>query len=210
MKLVVVGGLYVERCVQPLWDAVFGSGGRAAAAVSALVPTTVLATYVPNAISADAEALAAMFGFELRPHPASRPVAFDYLHPLATPFITPPPDRIAIQSPIQIDSELVLRFGMLEGDAVVRADAAVYDPQSAFGAKRFSENGSTAGHLAVVLNRSEAVSMTGARDPEQAAEWLMREEGAEVVVVKMGSQGAFVATRDMAVVIPLYRSDLVW
>ena len=210
MSLIVAGGLYLEHCIQPLWDAVFGSGGRAAAAVSALVPGTILATYVPAPLSADAETLAATFGFELRAQSTHRAVSFDYLHPLATPRIAPLPDRIPIEPPIRVDGELVLRFGMLEGDAVVRADVAVYDPQSAFGAKRFSGNGSSADRLAVVLNRSEAASMTGTYDPAQAAKWLMTEEGAEVVVVKMGSHGAYVATKANTTVVPAYKSQRVW
>lgn len=210
MALIVVGGFYIERCVQPLWDAVYGSGGRAAAAVATLVPGTVLLTYVPEELAGDADALAATAGFELRAHPAISCVSFDYLHPLATPRIAPSPGCIPTNSPIRVDGDLVLRFGMLEGDAVVRADVAVYDPQSAFGAKRFTENGSSARRLAIVLNQGEAVSMTGMRDPQSTAAWLMREEGAEVVVLKMGSHGARVATRTDARTIPAYKSERVW
>lgn len=210
MKLTVAGGLYVEWCSHPLWNSVFGSGGRAAAAVSAIVPETTLVTYVPKTLIGDAEALAGLFGFNLRAETASYPVEFDYLHPLATPRITPPLDCMATQPSLLVECELALRFGMLEGTAIVHADVAVYDPQSAFGAEPFSRNGSTAKRLAVVLNRGEAVSMTHTHLPEDAANWLMREEGAEVVVIKMGAKGAYVATKNRAEVIPLYRSEHVW
>lgn len=210
MKLAIVGGLYHERCIQPLWDSVFGSGGRAAAAVHGLVAETALFAYVPKTLAGDAAALAAHYGFELRETPAEHPLEFDYLHPLATPRITPSLGHIVGHPPITVEAELVLRFGMLEGDAIVNAGTAVYDPQSAFGAKRFSANGSKAKRLAVVLNRTEALAMTGTADPAGAAAWLMREEGAEVVVVKMGSHGAYVATREAAQVVPVYKSQRVW
>lgn len=45
--LTIVGGVYGERCIQPAWDAVFGSAGRAAQAVEGLVDEPVeLVTYV--------------------------------------------------------------------------------------------------------------------------------------------------------------------
>lgn len=208
--LTIVGGLYAERCIQPLWNAVFGSGGRAAAAVSHIVQGTTLVAYVPEALRRDAEVLAGSFGFALRPQDAFHPVAFDYLHPLSTPRIGPSPERILANPPIHVRGKLVLRFGMIEGDAVVNAEAAVYDPQSALGAKSFSQNGSCAERLAIVLNRAEAACITGTDDPAAAAQWLIREEGAEVAVVKMGSRGALVTTRSSAEVVPAYGSARVW
>lgn len=210
MTLTIVGGLYLERCIQPLWDAVFGSGGRAAAAVNGLVAKSVLFTYVPKVLAEDAAALAAHHRFELRAADANHALEFNYLHPLATPQIVPRLAHITVHSPINVEAELVLRFGMLEGDAIVHAETAVYDPQSAFGAQRFSSNGSRAKRLAIILNRSEAFSMTGLSDPEAAAKWLIQEDGAEVVVVKMGSQGAYVATLESVTVVPVYRTERVW
>ncbi|MGA9671374.1 MAG: hypothetical protein WBQ94_19335 [Terracidiphilus sp.] len=44
----IVGGFYREICYIPPWNAVFGSGGRAAAAVSRLSPGSVLHTYAED------------------------------------------------------------------------------------------------------------------------------------------------------------------
>ena len=84
-----------------------------------------------------------------------------------------------------VSDEVVLRFGMMEGSAVVSADRCVYDPQSAFDPQHFSANGSHARRLAIVGNRSEIVTMGGDTDPIAAARVLLG-EGAEVVVVKSG------------------------
>lgn len=208
--LTIVGGVYVERCVQPLWDHVYGSGGRAAEAVARLVPgRTRLVSYVGDLTRPPAEFLAGMAGFALEPVAADYAVSFDYLHPLSTPRIRPDPAGMAPHGAIAASGDVVLRYGMLEGDAVVEAGVAVYDPQSAFGARPFGWNGSRADRLAVVLNREEAASMTGVRDAREAARLLLL-DGAEVVVVKMGGHGALVATADGTVTVPAYRTRRVW
>src|SRR3546814_15505823 len=91
-------------------------------------------------------------------------VAFDYFHPLSTPGISPVPGRLEPLPPIHVEGEVVLRFGMLEGDAIVKADRAVYDPQSAFSTPRFTDNGSQANHLAIVLNRVEEIGRASGRE----------------------------------------------
>src|SRR6185437_7667073 len=48
-----------------------------------------------------------------------------------------------------------------EGDAVVHAEWAVYDPQNEQASEPFRANGSSADHLALVLNNFEAGRMAG-------------------------------------------------
>lgn len=209
--LAIVGGVYLERCIQPLWNAVYGSGGRASQCVSLLVPSGVkLHTYVAPAMAAAAEHLAADCGSQLFPTPSEHPVSFDYLHPLSTPVIRPAPARMTRHAPIRVSGDVVLRYGMLEGDAILDARIAIYDPQSAFGAVRFQANGSRADRVAVVMNRAEAQTMTGAADPSEAAHLLVKSGEAEVVIIKMGGQGALVATRDGLRSVPVYRTGRVW
>ncbi|MBB4041651.1 nucleoside 2-deoxyribosyltransferase [Microvirga flocculans] len=209
--LTVVGGVYLEVCIQPFWEELYGSAGRAVAAVAGLVDgKTTLVSYVSDRDLRAADQLAQRSRAGLERHASADTIKFHYLHPLATPTISPPPDRIVAREPIRVNGDVVLRYGMLEGEAVVDAGTAVYDPQSAFGARRFTENGSRAKRLAIVLNRYEAVSMTGLDDPAAAAEWLLREEGAEVVILKMGGHGAWVITSGGKDVVPLYQTERVW
>ena len=126
------------------------------------------------------------------------------------PRIVPRPDAIARHEPLKVDADVVLRFGMLEGDAIVRARRAVYDPQSAFSPEAFRANGSTADELALILNRLEASKLTGEMEPEQAVARLFERECASVVVLKMGGHGALVATRDGVSHVPAYRSERVF
>lgn len=209
--LTIVGGVYGERCIQPAWDAVFGSAGRAAQAVEGLVDEPVeLVTYVAADATSSVQDLADRCGATLVAHPSKAFVSFDYLHPLATPAIYPPPAQLSQETPITVKRDVVLRYGMMEGDAVVEAKSAVYDPQSSFNPQRFSANGSKADRLAIVLNRAEARAMTGIDDPVLAAKDLMSREGAEVIVLKRGSHGALVITADGEHPVPAYETAYVW
>jgi len=209
--ITVVGGIYRERCLHPTWNAVFGSAGRAAQNISPLVPGRKrLAGYVADRIRDDVDLLANLIDFEVMATPAPAAVTFDYTHTLADPSISPPLWRIARQPPIPIEDENVLRYGMLEGDAIVRAKAAVYDPQSAFDGISFTANGSTADRLAVILNQLEMRNITGNDDPIKGAQWFFEQDNAEVVVLKMGAMGARVITRTGVHDIPLYKSNKVW
>lgn len=209
-KISVVGGVYHEECTWPTWDQIFGSGGRAATALVSHVDDVTLHTYGHPDVEEAFQRAAKVYKFSLRTVPAPSGISFQYVHCMSTPVIRPPLGRIAQLTPIEVNADVVLRFGMLEGSAKVDADWCVYDPQSAFGAQSFWENGSQAKHLAIVANRSEVIAMGGNSDPAiSAAELLQR--GAEVVVVKSGPAGAFVHTAGGAVAhIPAYRSDLVW
>ena len=208
--ITVAGGLYVERCIEPRWDDAYGSGGRAAAALSGAVPGIRLHTY-RNASLDDAEAsLKSAYGILVDGPMGDREIAFDYFHSLATPKITPRPDAIPRHPAFEVSDEVVLRFGMLEGDAKVSAKVAVYDPQSAFDPRPFAENGSRADKLAVILNRQEARQFSGKDDPYEGAAALLERNEADVVVLKMGGHGALVATRDVQWQVPAYRSETVF
>jgi nucleoside 2-deoxyribosyltransferase len=209
--LSIVGGIYAERCTQPLWDAVYGSAGRAAQSIRNLVPGRVsIISYVSDELRGQAQHLASDCEADLTAIASRHAVSFDYLHPMSVPLIRPSPTRMFVHDPIKVTGDVVLRFGMLEGDAVVDARVAIYDPQSAFGAVAFKANGSRAGHVAVIMNRNEAHQMTGHAEPAAAAKSLINTGEAEVVVVKMGGKGALLTTRDGIHVIPAYRTNRVW
>lgn len=206
----VVGGVYVERCLEPFWDDVYGSAGRAAAAISAAVPDVRLVTYRSADLADGLENLAVVYGLHVAGQEVPIGISFDYMHSLAEPRITPRPDAISQAAPLAVEDDIVLRFGMLEGTAKVTARRAVYDPQSAFDPKPFGENGSTATDLALILNRFEARRLTGKSDPNEMIDVLIRSQSASVVVLKLGGHGALVSDGSTVTVVPAYRSDTVW
>lgn len=207
----VVGGVYAERCLEPFWDDVYGSAGRAAAAMSAGVPGVRLVTYKAADLVDGLDNLAAVYGLEVDGVDVTAGVTFDYMHSLADPRITPRPDALHPQhAPLEVTDDVVLRFGMLEGTATVSARRAVYDPQSAFDPRPFGENGSQASELALILNRLEGRRLTGETVPERMIEKLMGSQGASIVVLKLGGHGALVACGEHRVTVPAYRSETVW
>jgi nucleoside 2-deoxyribosyltransferase len=211
MAIHVVGGVYREYCVHPRWNDIYGSAGRAALAIATMGTPVVLHSYM------DQEAQEVLAGkgvyldpFEMRPSQVPRTVRFRYLHDLATPVISDLPEPPF--GTLHVKEEKVVRFGMLDGDARVDADWAVYDPQNVREGKPFGENGSTAKHLALVLNSWEAAHMAGrpGAPASEVAPILAAQQHAEVVVIKMGPQGAYVWTAAAQSQVPAYRTRRVW
>lgn len=193
----------------PAWDAVFGSGGRAAAAVSTLSPGSILHTYLEN--SDKNSGLLRKLGIEICVSPRPTAIVFEYFHPLSRPYIQPQPDEIVQQQTIQVSGDAVLRFGFLEGDAIVDARRAVYDPQTWRNPVPFGSNGSVASELAIVLNELEVRSATNVDDLKLAALQLIEHQGADIVVAKGGIRGATVFERGgRTTPVPAYRSSRVF
>lgn len=207
--IVVVGGVYRERCLRPFWDEVFGSGGRAATAIARMGAPIALHTYVDPLIKGVAEAQATLEGFSLNPTTIEHSLSFSYNHGLDSPRIN---GRSEMQAPIGITAEKLVRFGMLEGDAIVHAGRAVYDPQNMASPTHYRANGSTARELALVLNRSEASALARMLDAStlELATALMDQKAADVVVIKQGPLGAFVHDGRSTHTVPVYYSDRVW
>ncbi len=206
----IAGGLYQETCLVPDWNAEYGSGGRAAVAVAALSPRTVLHTYAPGHGSRGQDVLERL-GVELRLQPSSHGVAFAYFHPLSTPHIEPRRSAMVQHAPIELSGDAVLRFGFLEGEAIVHANRAVYDPQTSARPVMFADNGSSADELALVLNEAEARALSGKNDAREAATALLEAGTAHVVVVKGGARGALVMERGGAASeVPAYWSERVF
>jgi hypothetical protein len=207
--MIVAGGVYLEACVSPPSVSLFGSGGRAALGLTSLSPSVTLHAFHPAALADEVYPNFDALGVDLQLHPSSARIAFRYLYPLAKPRITPIP--LPHAGTVPVAGEHVLRFGCLEGDFKIEAEFAVYDPQSAMDPAPFGANGSRAKHLAIVLNRSELLAATGLADVADAAGMVMAQEGAEVVVVKSGPQGALVFQPNASAVgVPAFRANAIY
>lgn len=211
MTICVIGGVYREFCVHPSWNEIFGSAGRAALAIASLGTPVVLHSYMcDEVLQVINEKAAWLDALQLAPIKVDGSVGFTYLHNMAVPEIRGVPARS--HAHIGLSEAKVLRFGMVEGDAVVHADWAVYDPQNAGSAQAYGANGSTAKHLGLVLNAWEAgqmAGMPGAR-PSESAPALAHMHGAEAVVVKMGPEGALVWSGGRCAQVPAFRTRRVW
>lgn len=210
VDIAVAGGTYRERCLRPHWVEVYGSGGRATSALASMGVRVALHTYLDPTAAEVLTARGALEGFSVAPTPISDAVCFDYDHGLVTPRITGGPSRPS--APLSVTAQRVLRFGMLDGDAVIRAEQAVFDPQDATSPVHFHANGSSAKRLAIVLNRHEACLLLDRSDvqTEALALSIAGASGAEVVVVKQGPLGACVVEHGHVSQVPAYPSQRVW
>ncbi|EKT4493105.1 PfkB family carbohydrate kinase [Pseudomonas sp. YQ_6] len=208
--ITIVGGVYRERCMRPAWDDIYGSAGRAATAIARFGVEAELHAALDSETQAVMEARAAFENFSLQASPSEVGVTFEYIHGLSTPDI-----RRSAQTSLRLSvgAEKVLRFGMVDGTAVVDAEYAVFDPQNAKGVESFKANGSTAKHLALVLNLYEARLLlpdSAGLPVEELAAALAEHEDAEVLVIKMGPLGALVYDRGSITSVPAFRTDHVW
>lgn len=207
----ICGGVYGELCQFPHWDEVYGSGGRAAAALAGWSDAMRLHCYADDVRQRHLTALSGQFNFEVSQVVGGPPISFRYRHGLSTPEISPAISSIARRPSLRVHALAVLRFGMLEGDAVVSGERVVYDPQSPDAPERFTANGSTAQELAYVLNESEGRRLTGEKELDKIAARLAREEDATLVVLKCGPRGALVFERSSQFRrVPAYKTDRVF
>jgi hypothetical protein len=189
----VVGGSYGEECSFPLRQIYRGSGGRASAILVSLGARVVLSTVTGPLLTPIFQDIAAKVGYKLDAYAGQQDIWFRYRHPLARPLIFPVQIAKSPEvSPIRADLALV--FGMIEGRLPIHARRAVYDPQDGIGARPFSQNGSSADELAIVLSYSEGLGLTGESDPLAMATKLIGQPSVAAVVVKCGPQGALVQT----------------
>jgi nucleoside 2-deoxyribosyltransferase len=205
--MIIAGGVYREECVSPHWSRIFGSGGRAAAAVSCLSPGSKLVSYACAEWAEDVRRSMGAFGVEADLREIENDIAFHYFHPLSDSELYGAPDESL--PALSAEGEVVLRFGYVEGDVRVTADRAIFDPQNASDVLRFRENGSTAKHLAIVLNQAELYLSVGDTG-ERGARTLMSRCGAEIVVVKGGPAGALVVDASGSDLVPPYEARSVF
>lgn len=206
----LTGGVYYEQCMCPTWQELFGSGGRAATAIARLGGHVALDTYTDLTAEAILRQRAVLEGFSVSSYSIDQSLHFRYTHGLAKPSIQPLPETSS--TILQITAENVVRFGLLEGDCVVDARNAVYDPQSSRHPAPFHENGSKAERLALVLNRSEAEALHGNDELSAAdlARALSTSQNAEIVIIKMGPAGALLFYDGQSHHIPSFVTSLVW
>lgn len=206
--MIVVGGSYREECLSPQWSRIFGSGGRAAAAVSLHSPKTVLHTYAARGWVADLHASMESFGVSVEAVEIDEDICFSYFHPLSIP--RREPSSLLHYPSLKVTGDAVLRFGFVEGDAVVMGERVVYDPQHWSEALKFGSNGSKARELAIVLNETELKLSTRLENEAAAVEAMRAQTGAAVIVVKRGPRGVAVYDSSGHSIVPAYISDSVF
>lgn len=206
----IIGGVYKEICIKPAINQVLGSAGRASLAILNMGGEIELHSYIPTEFLSELNSVFNFTGgqFVINNLPCQESITFKYNHGL-DPFNPP----IVLQkSPIEVSVQNALVFGMIEAASKICAEFVVYDPQNTFSTEPFSKNGSTAKHLALVLNENEARKLNGStfqEDLKIVISSLHEKENAEVVVVKLGAQGSIVSYGNKCYKVPAYKTDAV-
>ena len=208
--MIVAGGVYYERCLTPSVLEMFGSGGRAAVALSGTNKVT-LHTFFPEHLQDEVTFNMGSFGVQSVVHPSDAVVQFFYNFPLSMPRIAPVPVPRAESANVAGDK--VVRFGCIEGEMIVDAGIAIYDPQSGSNPQPFKANGSKAERLALVLNTGELARLAKLNSDEHDMEALVAAltDEPEIVIVKSGPHGAHVFEGGVKVgTVPAYKSEAVY
>lgn len=214
--MTIVGGTYDEVCFEPRWEEKFGSGLRACRAINSLDANEEIQFYTfgDDNTSLFLSQVSAVFPkITTNLTKISRAISFYYDHPMIVPRIYPRLDTInKKENNISITSTDVLYFGFIEGAAKVIADRVVYDPQSPTNPIAFSQTGSVAKELAIVVNYNEASQMAKTTDLGDIKKFFLESENADVLVLKMGAKGALVLDRKAGTekIIPVYKTENVW
>jgi Nucleoside 2-deoxyribosyltransferase/pfkB family carbohydrate kinase len=206
-----VGGVYREHCLHPHWQQVFGSGGRAASALACMGASVTLHSYADSECREVLLDRAAIEGFKTCLEPVTRSVSFSYVHGLDTPVIHGQP--VVKHPSIHASADHVVSFGFIEGDAIVNAKRVVFDPQNAAQPERFDANGSEAQELVYVLNQHELRTLLQGdlrQTADALAESLLSQSSAFGIIVKLGTDGALVMTRQFRERVPAYRTERVF
>lgn len=202
MRLNIVGGCYKEICDWPEMQELMGSAGRAVKVVSQLSNECeiTLHTKLDPKLKNELNSQLLFTDCKLEITDSNFTPIFRYTHPLAIPEITPEKCVYDRKPPFKVknlSNESALIFGMIEAEAELSAEIVVYDPQNAISPKLFSETQCKAKRLALVLNYYEASSaytrITGKIPPdtETIAEWILKHEKSNAVVIKCGKRGAY-------------------
>ena len=207
--LTIIGGTYIENCREPISHEIFGSGLRAAVALSGKDFDINFYSCIDETNRETIQSLCSTFNIVLHRSEIETIIGFGYDYPLAKPSIS---SVIIDENKVKIGpvtSDNILYYGMLEADAEVHGNNVVYDPQNW---KSFNSTGSSANHLAIILNQHEAqfFSKIPFGDLRAMGKQLLEQEKADVIVIKNGPSGAVVIEKDTIEEIPVFKSSSVW
>ncbi len=203
----IVGGTYIEKCVEPDYVDLFGSGFRGAQALAEKDFNVVYHSCIGEEWLETAQYYSNSLNIQCNFKTIDKIVEWHYYHPLSPPIAINCP-KVIYKIP-KIKGNNFLYYGMIEAQAQIDGDYVVYDPQNH---KKFKETNSSAKHLALILNKKEALLFNDTNDTnlEKIGKNLLLSENAEVVVIKNGSEGALVFFDSAITKVPVFETQKVW
>jgi len=206
----IVGGAYFEYCHFPSWDELFGSGLRAAIALSSISKNISLHTISSTKSEFILNVYKSQFNIEIHSIKSYKSISFSYLHPLANPYVsfqTSKKEKLPI---IKLEAENILKFGMIDALSIVAGKNVVYDPQSPLNPQLFDENGSTAKNLVYICNLKEAQKLTNNSDVIKAGKTLLKFKFVVASIIKCDIRGTYVFVGKDYLYLPPFETKRVW
>lgn len=211
--MIILGGAYNEINEFAGSDVIYGSGVRAIDTILELDKDIDIDFYTCCRTFARILKVRYASNSNLQWHITdSKDVLFYYIHPFNLSCISPRPDYfVQDRKVLNVEGDDVLVFGMLEADFRIKANRAVYDPQTSVRPVLFSTTGSQVENLVYILNVHEAKVLTGMEEIDAQAKYLFETENCRCVVIKNGAKGAYVYDNsvDSKYNIPVYRTPKV-
>jgi nucleoside 2-deoxyribosyltransferase len=208
----IVGGTYNETCYWPVWEELYGSGWRAVRIFRAFSPEATISfhTVGDNQVERTLKIFAGTEKLSYQLTKTTSTIGFYYNHPLACPKIYGYTTDKKIS--LKASGRFIIGFGMIEADTQIEGEWVVYDPQSPRHPRSFREQGGKAGHLALVLNESEAKILSGETELSQIKGALFDHEECECLILKCGAKGALIFTSkdDEGTMVPVYKTSHVF
>ncbi|HEX8546765.1 MAG TPA: PfkB family carbohydrate kinase [Cytophagaceae bacterium] len=208
MTLNIIGGTYGEVCIDPVWREIYGSGLRAAHALSSYNVDIILHTCIGNDDLGELTSIANSINVQLSITPCDETHIFTYDYPLASPRFNSPKTGFVC---INVTASNILQFGMIEGGASVEAEQVVYDPQSPSNPQSFWNNGSKTNKLIWIANLEETSKFAGSQELSEIRNYLFNKERVYAAVIKKGSDGAIVMQDgEDDLIVPAFKTNKVW
>ena len=184
----IVGGAYRETCNEPRRDEFYGSGLRAAIAISRAMTCLEVITIASPEEQGLIQTLADAFSFTVSSGQRPHPVRFTYPTPLNAPTLSP---KDLPRSKLAASDDTVLAFGMVDAVWSVTGTSVIIDPQGLVSLDSCADW--TGKRTVLVANRSEVMAIGNVTGPAQSAAGAILEQYEfDAVVVKCGALGALV------------------
>ncbi len=214
--MIILGGTYIEKCFEPQWSEIYGSGLRAVQLISEFDNTQKIEyiTCGDASIQQHLKGVSLIYeniGYKIIDFFTA--ISFTYDYPLRVPFINPRLDLYSQKDrELKAEGDNILIYGMLEATFNVNADKVVYDPQSPINPQLFSSTSSTCNNLVTIINYAEACQMSNKKELNEIKEFFFIKENVHALIVKMGAKGAYLfeSKNDEGTNIPVFKTEKTW
>lgn len=209
----VIGGTYREVNLDYISNNIYGSGLRA---VKYLLESSCFNVFFYTAGNEESkkhlenfkQIYKERFEFQIKEMPNI--LTFKYNFALDSPTIYPSPQLIEQKPHINLSEDNIVCFGMLDSSFSIKANKAVYDPQTSINPILFSKE-NEAKELVYIVNSTEAEVLSKSKEKKDILNFFFLEEKVKALIIKSGPKGASLfLNENTEITIPSYKTENVY